>query len=117
MSVCIPCRLYSPKSDGNGCCAICKGEITSTPYRWSPPKRNNLRAWKRIANGEWLWDRRRVRRGRRNRGPSSDTKTVREFVMEWVEVEGRYGFRKHYIPGTEREVPDDRKKPEVDLGG
>jgi hypothetical protein len=29
---------------------------------WSPPKKNNLRAWKRIADGDWLWDHRRERR-------------------------------------------------------
>jgi hypothetical protein len=45
----------------------CGGIIQVAPRHWCPPKKNNKRAWKRVANGEWLWDRRRVVRiGRRH---------------------------------------------------
>ena len=30
--------------------------------RWCAPKKNNNRAWKRIERGEYMWDRRKVRR-------------------------------------------------------
>jgi hypothetical protein len=61
--VCIKCRNPQAKTDGDSHCLKCGSETTyrSLQY-WSPPKKNNLRAWKRIANGEWLWDRRRVQR-------------------------------------------------------
>ena len=58
--VCIPCRNVI----GWGLCPECGGERV-TVARWSAPKKNNDRAWKRIEKGEWLWDRRRVRRAER----------------------------------------------------
>lgn len=123
MSVCIPCRLYLPKRDEGGNCATCKGEVTPTPYKWSPPKHKNVRAWKRIANGEWLWDRRRVRRGYRTRGPRSDTRIVYQYETVYVDYEYLGGTvkarikRRRRIEGSGREVTDYRKKPVVDLGG
>jgi len=55
--VCIPCR----NTVGYGLCQFCGAERI-VKARWSAPTKNNDRAWKRIENGEWLWDRRRVRR-------------------------------------------------------
>ena len=40
----------------------CGEEMVKVWYNWSPPKKSNDRAWKRIAEGDWLWDHRRVRR-------------------------------------------------------
>jgi hypothetical protein len=57
---------------------------------WSAPKKNNDRAWRRIARGEVLWNRRKVRRGGSYSG--------RHFT------EGRY---KAYY----------RSSPRVDMGG
>ena len=37
-------------------CPICKGETVTVSYRWRAPKRRNDRAWKRIADGDWLWE-------------------------------------------------------------
>lgn len=31
-------------------------------YKWTAPKKNNDRMWKRIERGDWWWDRRRARR-------------------------------------------------------
>ena len=30
--------------------------------KWIAPKATNSKAWRRIAKGEWWWDRRRIRR-------------------------------------------------------
>jgi hypothetical protein len=70
-NVCITCRNIHPQytliedEEGNivdRICKVCKGHVSRAPYKWSPPKKRDDRAWKRIANGEWLWDRRRTRR-------------------------------------------------------
>lgn len=68
MQVCIPCRNPHALTDGDSHCLKCGSDtIYMSGVRWCPPKKNNKRAWKRIANGEWLWDRRRVVRiGRRH---------------------------------------------------
>lgn len=65
-NVCIPCRNPQARTDGDSHCLKCGSETVhrSLAY-WSPPKKNNIRAWKRIAKGEWLWDRRRVLRAER----------------------------------------------------
>lgn len=65
--VCIPCRLYDA---GYEACRECGGEVVTPPRKWSPPQRKNKRAWKRIEKGEWLWDRRRVRRNPRYQPPT-----------------------------------------------
>lgn len=93
--------------------------------KWSPPKKNNDRAWKRIERGEWNWDRRRVRRrgrwGKRNAAP--DTVTVWQYEKIAVEVDNWYDgthtvYRNVRIPGSGREVTNFNRKPhEVDLGG
>lgn len=70
--VCVPCRNINVqytviKDDDDNLvartCKACGGQVVRSPYKWAPPKKRDDRAWKRIANGEWLWDRRRVRRG------------------------------------------------------
>ncbi|SEB99259.1 hypothetical protein SAMN04489844_1466 [Nocardioides exalbidus] len=38
-------------------CPLCGGETVSASYRWRAPARRNDRAWKRIAQGDWLWER------------------------------------------------------------
>lgn len=60
--VCVPCRSVSKDFSK---CQTC-GEPCVLKSRWSPPKKTNGRAWKRIEKGEWLWDRRRVRRHNEN---------------------------------------------------
>jgi len=65
MMVCIPCRSANPAvvyKDDVVIHQACGENVTVSPRKWSPPKKTNKRAWKRIANGEWNWDRRRVRR-------------------------------------------------------
>lgn len=69
-TVCVPCRKVwagggssnrSNKGDkriltlapSTGC-PLCKGETVSVSYRWRAPRRNDDRAWKRIAAGDWL---------------------------------------------------------------
>lgn len=47
-------RIYTHKP--------CGEEMQLVSYRWCPPKKNNDRAWKRVARGDWLWDHRRIRR-------------------------------------------------------
>lgn len=65
--MCVPCRNVSKYPDvdksreGNFLqCRFCKGPLTSM-YKWSAPKKNNERAWKRIENGDWYWNRRKRR--------------------------------------------------------
>ncbi len=51
--VCIPCRSAS------GCP---KGihEVHHLSYRWRAPKKGNDNAWKKIAAGDWLWDKKAI---------------------------------------------------------
>lgn len=37
-------------------CPVCHTPTIAIDYWWRPPKRTNTRAWKRIANGDWLWE-------------------------------------------------------------
>lgn len=63
MNVCVPCRNPQAVTDGDSHCLKCGSEITyMSGVKWCPPKKNNKRAWKRIANGDWWWDHRRVQR-------------------------------------------------------
>ena len=116
--VCIPCRNVV----GYGLCPECGAERKSVS-RWSAPKKNNDRAWRRIEKGEWLWDRRRVAR---SRGKGRDTYKTWEtivvidedcdcgdFFCRWRHV------RKHTerVPGSEREVTNYSRLPDVDMGG
>lgn len=62
--VCIPCRNVKPTGDA---CQFCGGALRWAPKYWRAPRKTNLTAWKRIAAGEWLWDRVAVERaGRRS---------------------------------------------------
>lgn len=71
-------------------------------YKWSAPKKNNNRAWKRIKAGEWLWDRRRVRRHLDNH--YSDE--------AWIsKARGRKGGRSRYVPFRKTALG-----PDVDMG-
>lgn len=48
-----------------GSCPVCgKHDLLFHP-RWRAPKRNNDVAWKRIANGEYNWDRKAVAKKKR----------------------------------------------------
>ena len=46
--VCVQCRSVNKP---------CAHEKILLDYRWRSPKKTNNVAWKRIENGEWLWDR------------------------------------------------------------
>lgn len=116
-AVCVPCR-YARK--GYGPCERCGGPMQYPGRKWSAPKSNNDRAWKRIENGEWLWDRRRVRRVRSDK---RNTITKFKFSVEEVEIPDwltdgvRIVKRKKRIPGSGVEVPNPRRTPDVDMGG
>lgn len=84
MNVCASCRSTSPSTapapdgevDAHGLvvliCAACGSRILRVSAAlWAPPKKTNSRAWKRIAAGELLWDRRRAARSMRRRKHSS----------------------------------------------
>ena len=102
--VCPECRRFVTWTDEKKC-ATCGGDTVIVPRHWSPPKRSNKRAWKRVANGEVLWDRRRVRR--------SPPPAV-YYKENWVRVPGhKKGQAKHYIGPY---LPSS-KGPDVDLGG
>lgn len=122
MRVCTTCRRYGVRSNDDNC-PTCGTLLLSAPYRWSPPKHKDKRAWRRIKNGEWLWDRRRVVR---SRGKGRDTYKTWENVVvidedcdcgdlfcRWRHV------RKHTerVPGSEREVINYSRLPDVDMGG
>ena len=132
MAVCIPCRdvaTWSPE----GTCPKCGETLVSAPYRWSPPRKNNARAWKHIAKGEWLWVRRRVHRVKTRGGRNKDTviKVKRRKVQVYPHPDDcdelickHFGPGAHWgmykmeeIPGPRREVPNMRQLPNVDLGG
>lgn len=112
--VCTTCRIYGARGE---ICTTCKGELKTPPYRWSPPKHRDKRAWKRIENGEWLWDRRRVKRRKTKwRRTKPDQKMV--YNYETIpHATYRYIKRKSRIEGSGKLVTDYRKVPEVDLGG
>jgi hypothetical protein len=121
--VCIPCRNVI----GWGLCPECGGERV-TVARWSAPKKNNDRAWKRIEKGEWLWDRRRVVRSKRTNGRIRDTFTrwetrkieiphecVDEYCSWHHQVNGLVRIER--IPGSKHEVINNNRLPDVDMGG
>lgn len=107
MLVCIPCRDANPSMKFTEDATIhqaCGERLTLSPRKWSPPKRNNKRAWKRIANGEWLWDRRRVRR---NPPPAM------YYRESWIRP---MNYKKGQGKVFQDNVPTSRG-PRVDLGG
>lgn len=60
--VCIPCRNVKPTGDA---CQFCGGPLRWAPKYWRAPRKTNNTAWRRVAEGEWLWDRKAVRRAAR----------------------------------------------------
>ena len=60
VSVCVTCRRAEKQGGDN--CAKCGNPMTDMGPRWCAPKATNSKAWRRIAKGEWWWDRRRIRR-------------------------------------------------------
>lgn len=50
-SICVTCRTVD---------LPCSHEKIVVGYRWRPPKKNNDKAWKRIAAGDIWWDKRAV---------------------------------------------------------
>jgi len=97
--VCVPCRNVI----GWGPCPEC-GEPRVLKNRWSAPRKNNDRAWKRIEKGEWLWDRRRVRRNPPNAAYDKSS---------WVRLPNyKKGQRPHHFGNTAT-----KHGPDVDMGG
>lgn len=70
MVVCPKCRV-GRKSNAASSCPRCHTPELNFGKRTTLPKKNNRKAWKRIASGEFLWDRRRVRNGY-GYGPNAD---------------------------------------------
>ncbi len=97
--VCVSCRFVSKSIT---VCPHCHDGMLCAGKKWSAPKKNNDRAWKRIENGEWLWDRRRVRRRARSKNRLYDK-------ISKVKGEGRYtkfnGWVRYH------------QKPDIDMGG
>lgn len=54
--VCVPCRSTARARGGRHVCPGCGADMVARPYRWRAPRRDNLRAWARIARGDWWWD-------------------------------------------------------------
>lgn len=100
--VCLDCRV-----GGKGLYPACVRGNHRTEFigkKISIPKKNNVRAWKRMEDGEWLWNRRKSRR-LRCRGGWFKNNTIPKPNMKKGQLknfmEDRSGF-----PG-----------PDVDLGG
>lgn len=64
MYACVTCRVGGknpyPACYNNG------HEVLYFGKRVTIPKKNNVRAWKRIEKGEYLWDRRKAKKGSRH---------------------------------------------------
>lgn len=71
--VCIECRHV-----GNNKCHKHDDNVMVS-WRWRGPKKNNLIAWRRISQGEWLWDRKAVARAEQKK---SDKRAKFEQVMK-----------------------------------
>lgn len=99
---------------------------------WSAPRKKNNRAWKRIENGEPLWNRRRVRRGWKGTAPETIIKDERVKVQVYPHPEDcdevickHFGPNAHrgmwkmeVVPGSEREVTNMHQRPKnIDMGG
>lgn len=42
-------------------CPKCQTKLLDMGMRWRPPKKNNHKAWKMIANGDYWWDKKAVK--------------------------------------------------------
>lgn len=52
-SVCVTCREINKS---------CEHEKISCGYKWAAPRKTNDKAWKRIADGDIWWDKKRISR-------------------------------------------------------
>jgi hypothetical protein len=96
---CIPCRRVSKaeiwsKNAGMSSyiCPKCRLPMKSMGTRWSPPKKNNYGAWRAIANGDFLWDKKRV-----------DNRAKRDKLR-------RLSIREHFIVERSAELRKERKR-------
>ena len=120
MAVCVPCRDVSAADP----CVKCGEATVRAPYKWSPPRKNNDRAWKRIAKGEWLWDRRRVYRAKKHTRDTYTTYETRRVEVPHDCAEPYCSWHHEFsglvrierVPGSAREVIDYRRSPDVDMG-
>ena len=102
MYVCLDCRV-----GGKGLFPACVRDNHRTMYfgtRITVPKKNNDRAWKRIENGELLWNRRKTKVRRAQAEYWQDLKTYRK------NHKGRVWWGR---PATGTYLSN----PSVDLGG
>lgn len=116
---CPECYLGAGLSDK---CSKCGGETKLVYFgtKITVPKKNDKRAWKRVFNGEKLWDRRKVKRAHRGRFSSrrSDTHLIWDTEKYEFELPSELiVYRVRRIKGSEREVNNYRCLPEIDLGG
>lgn len=74
----------------------CNEPKVSTHYSWRPPKKNDDRAWRRIENGDWLWDH-RIIESRQTGGRMSRN------VDSWTE--GGFNGKTHYLDWVENSAP------------
>lgn len=121
--ICVDCRYASKYMT---LCPYCHEEMLGMGTRWSPPKRSDRRAWKRIKNGEVLWDRRRKRkrnlkdfkiRYEYRRIPIEDPEPI-ECDHEGCRLMHSYRlFRIERVPGSGKEYTNYNRSPDVDLGG
>lgn len=56
--VCPTCRTVSLTH-------LCEHEIIAVSHKWRAPRKDNDRAWKRVAAGDLLWDHRAVEKSLR----------------------------------------------------
>lgn len=61
-SVCPNCRLVGAHTATDGGCARCGTRVLLVSSKWRAPRRTNDRAWRAVAAGTILWDKRAVRR-------------------------------------------------------
>jgi hypothetical protein len=116
--VCPECYLGTNHS----VCKICgtESKVLYFGTKITVPKKNDKRAWKRVLSGEWFWDRRKVQNRGINGARKRQSDTTIVYDREYYDFElpsGRVVKRVRIIEGTEREVDNYLKLPDVDLGG
>lgn len=57
-AICVQCRTV-------GLIHLCDHDLVLVSSKWRAPTRGNHRAWKRIANGQLLWDNKSIERSLR----------------------------------------------------
>lgn len=120
MVVCPTCRT-GRKSRGAAICPKCGTSELYWGTRTTLPKKNNHRAWRRIAKGETLWDRRKSRH--RNLQDTFTKYETRKVAIELEPVDCEHEccqmtslYRVERVPGSGREMTNYRRTPDVDLG-